>query len=221
MKGSSPCPPPPPTRTSEDSKSIQMKNLFDKDTALIILALKMWFPSNSRVSKGAGVGGGGRLYYCHSNRWMNYSPSAGWLWWWLGLPRIQSHHPSRWSGAKNPFIRDLPVVVLLLDAQINGWGFAGWLGVWVGGWGRGLCRVRIWSASGFVWFVSLNLLLDFPIDKEIKSPPGGLVNFATHRWWWWWFGSICRTFLKLWKVWIWNSELWSLLWVWNCYLPRT
>lgn len=30
-------------------------------------------------------------------------------------------------------------------------------------------RVSIWSVSGFVWFVSLNLLLDFAIDNGNKS----------------------------------------------------
>lgn len=31
--------------------------------------------------------------------------------------------------------------------------------------GRSVESLSIWSASGFVWFVSLNLLLDFPIDN--------------------------------------------------------
>lgn len=97
---------------------------------------------------------------------------------WFPFSYRYSFHPSvrlseyYWTDWQGPTVYPSRIHREEAEQKILLWIYAGFTGVRVAqinGWGGGLCRGPIWSASGFVWFVSLNLLLDFPIDNGNQS----------------------------------------------------
>lgn len=97
---------------------------------------------------------------------------------WFPFSYCYLFHPSvqlseyYWTDWQGPTVYPSRIHREEAEQKILLWIYAGFTGVRVAqinGWGGGLCRGPIWSASGFVWFVSLNLLLDFPIDNGNQS----------------------------------------------------